>query len=161
MNLIAVVDDNWGVGYAGELLFNLPPDMQRFKTLTTGNVVVMGRTTFDSIKNPLPNRLNIVLSSKLKNISGAIVCKNIQELANEISNHKDKKVFVIGGETVYKQMLDYCEIAYITKVKKEVLADTYLTNLDSIQSWKLVEEGEIQNYNNLEFTFCKYEKIKY
>ncbi len=163
MNLIVAVDSNWAIGYNNSLLVKIPNDMKFFRNQTTGKVIVMGRKTFESFpqKQPLGNRTNIILSSnKNYSVKGAIVVHSIPELKKELEKYPVEDIYVIGGDSVYKALIDYCSVAYVTKILHEYQADTYFPNLDNMKEWVMREESEEQTYFNLEYTFTKYEKVK-
>lgn len=167
LNLIASVDKNWGIGNKGKLLLPIPKDMQIFKSLTVGNIIVMGRKTLESLPggNPLPDRINIVLT-KDKNYykDGVIVVNSISEVFDFINKKSLRKnIFVIGGESIYKQFLPYCDTAYITYIDKEFEADTHLENLDKIHDWKLIiKSGRYTDEkSNTDFYFRQYKKYKH
>lgn len=159
MNFIVAVDSNWAIGCRGDLLQHIPEDMNFFKEKTTGKVVIMGRTTLESLpgQKPLKDRINIVLTTN-KNLGteGIIICSSLDEVFKEIAKYKSEDVYVIGGESVYKQMLPYCEYGYITKINKEYNADRYFTNLDELNEWEMTYEGEVKKYKDIEFKFTTY-----
>lgn len=159
MILIACVDLNWGIGYKNNLLVNIPNDLKRFKKLTINKTIVMGRNTLESLPNsqPLRQRNNIVISTKLTPIN-TITYKSIDEFLNNI-DYISEDVFVIGGESIYKQLLPYCNKAYITKVYKSYKSDTYMTNLDKCDNWVISKESESKTYNDLTYKFLEYERI--
>lgn len=162
MNLIAAVDKNWGIGIKGELLISIPDDMKFFKNTTTGNIVVMGRKTLESFpgKRPLKNRTNIVVTSDMSyNADGAEAVHSIPELLEALKKFDSEKVYVIGGGTIYKQLLPYCDTAYITYIDYGYEADTFLNNLDEDDSWVLEEESEEQTYFDVEYYFRKYKRL--
>lgn len=160
MNIIANVDKNWAIGFKNSLLVTIPADMRFFREITTGKVVVMGRKTLESFPGgqPLKNRVNIVITSN-KNyaVKGAVVVHSVEEALEYTKQYKSEDIFVIGGETIYKQMLPYCNIAHITKTDFTYEADAYFPNLEQIEGWNLTEESEEQTYYDLEYRFCKYE----
>ena len=163
MKAIVAVDLNWGIGYKGNLLKPIGPDLKRFKELTINKVVVMGRETFESLpkKQPLKDRVNIVLStSGLINGEGVVVCNCLNQLFNELLKYNTDDVFVIGGESVYSQLLPYCTEAYITKIQNTYTADRYFTNLDKDDSWKLVYKSDLDTYDGVEFYYTKYIKSR-
>lgn len=163
MNLIAAVDSNWAIGNAGGLLVRIPNDMKYFRELTAQRVVVAGRKTIETFPGglPLQNRLNIILSGnkdyKLKN---AVVVHSLAELLLKTGQYDDSDIYVIGGQSVYAQLLAYCTTAYITKIEHTFAADAYLENLDKNKDWELAEESEEQTYFDLEYVFRKYVRIK-
>lgn len=160
MNLIAAVDKNWGIGLKNQLLVRIPEDMKHFRRMTTGKVVVMGRKTLESFPGgqPLSNRTNIVLTAdKNYRVKNAIVVHDMEELFIELKLYKSEDIFVIGGESIYHQLLDHCDTAYITKIDYEYQADVWFPNLDELQQWELTEESEEQTYFDLEYYFLKYQ----
>lgn len=161
MNLIAAVDKNWAIGKKGKLLVSIPDDMKFFRETTTGHVVVMGRKTLESFPNgkPLKNRTNIVVTSdKNYKVSDALVVNSIDELKAELAKYDSDDIYVIGGESIYRQLLDDCSRAYITKINFAYDADAYFPNLEEKPEWKLVKESEEETYYDIEFTFNTYER---
>lgn len=163
MTIVAAVDKNWGIGSKGQLLVKIPEDMEFFRQTTTGHVVIMGRSTWESIgkQGGLQNRINIVLSrNPAYKAKGAIVAGSIEEAVEKAREYRDKEWFVIGGGSVYQQMLPYCTKAYITYIDFAYSADSYMENLDNHPQWKLVKEGEEQTYFDLEYYFRIYYSAK-
>ncbi len=161
MKLIAAVDKNWGIGNKGKLLVSIPEDMKFFRETTTGNVVVMGKNTLLSFPNglPLKNRINIVLTTdKSFTAKDAVIVHSMEEAMEEIKKYNTENVYVIGGASIYQQMLDYCDTAYITYIDYSYDADTYFPNLDKKQEWEMVEESEEKTYFDVEYYFRKYVK---
>ena len=161
MNLIVAVDKNWAIGYKGDLLAKIPEDQKFFKKMTTGKVIIMGRKTLEAMPGgrPLPNRLNIVITNqKDYKVEDAVVVFSIEEALEAASSYKDEDVFVIGGETIYRQMLDLCTVAYITKIDNEYEADTFFPCLDKLEDWRLAKVTDGQVYQDLECGFCQYER---
>ncbi len=159
MNLIVAVDKNWAIGKDNKLLVSIPDDMKFFRETTTGKVVVMGRKTLESFPNskPLPNRVNIVLTrDKAYDAKGAVVVHSKEELDNELKKYNTEDIFIIGGESIYRLMLDECDRAFVTYVDYGYDADTYFPNLDEASNWKLAEESEEQTYYDIEFYFRTY-----
>ena len=158
MNLIVAVDNDWGIGCDGKLLFDIPEDMEYFRTKTAGKTVVMGLATLQSLpgSKPLRNRTNIVLSLDGTPIYGAIVCNSIEQVLSEAQKHNPDDVFIIGGESVYTAFLDYCSRAYITKVNAVRTADRFFPNIDEQDNWKLASESDVRTHGDLTFTFCEY-----
>ena len=160
MNLIAAVDKNWGIGLKNQLLVRIPEDMKRFRQITIGKVVVMGRKTLESFPGgqPLNNRTNIVLTTdKNYQVKGAIIVHDMEELFAELQQYQSEDIFVIGGESIYRQLLEQCDTAYITKIDYEYQADVWFPNLDELEQWELTEESEEQTYFDLEYYFLKYQ----
>lgn len=163
MNLIAAVDKNWAIGLNNKLLVSIPEDMKFFRATTTGKVIVMGRKTLESFPNglPLKNRVNIVLTSDENfRVKGAVIVHSMEELLEELKNFKSEDVYVVGGESIYRQLLDLCDVAHITKIEYEYEADSYFPNLDEMEEWVVTADSEEQTYFDLEFYFKKYEKKK-
>ena len=163
MNLIVAVDKNWGIGKNNKLLTSIPADMKFFVSKTTGNVVVMGRKTLESFPNkkPLKNRVNIVLTRNPDyQVEGAIVVRSDEELQAELAKYDSEKIFVIGGESIYKKMLNMCDVAYVTKIDYAYDADAHFPNLDEMDNWELAEVGEEETYFDLEYAFCTYRRVK-
>lgn len=159
MKAIVAVDLNWGIGCGGKLLQSIPEDMKFFKEKTIGNVVVMGRETFESLpgKKTLKDRVNIVLSrSESFNDDGLIVCNSIDETLKELQKYENDKIFIIGGETVYKQFLPYCNELYVTKIQNTYEADRFFPNIDIMSNWDLIKESEVKEYNNIRYVFSTY-----
>ena len=163
MKLIVAVDKNWAIGYRNELLVSIPADMRFFKDQTTGKVVVMGKNTLESFPGgkALKNRVNIVVAlEKSYKAPDAIVVNSIEDAIAEASKYDTDDVYVIGGASIYKQMLQFCDTAYVTKIDHAYVADTYFPNLDEDENWQMTEISEEQTYYDLEYRFTKYEKIK-
>lgn len=163
MNLIAAVDQNWAIGNKNQLLVRIPADQKFFRETTTGKVVVMGRKTLESFPNglPLKNRTNIVLTKdKNYEVKDAIVLHSLEELREELKKYPSEDIYVIGGETIYRQLLDDCDVAHITKIEFAYDADAYFPNLDELPEWKITADSEEQTYFDLEYFFYKYERVK-
>lgn len=161
MKLIAAVSENWGIGKDNNLLFNIPKDMKFFRETTLGKTVVLGRKNLESFPGcaPLKNRTNIILTrNKAFACDGAVVCGCIDEVLALPYDKED--MFVIGGEEIYRQMLQFCDTCYITKVYETVPADKFMVNLDESDEWELTESSEKIEDNGHTIQFCKYERIK-
>lgn len=131
VSIIAAVDRHRGIGYQNKLLFWLPNDLRRFKSLTTGNTIIMGRKTFESLpKGALPNRRNIVLSSQAGlSCSGAEVFFSLEEALD--SCRPDEQVYIIGGASVYHRSLPWADVLCMTEVDAEAeQADAYFPEID-------------------------------
>lgn len=163
MKMIVAVDKNWGIGKNNDLLVSIPADMKMFRTETSGRVVVMGRKTLESFPGglPLKNRTNIVLSGNPDyQVKGAIVVHSLQELLEEIKKYPKDQVYCIGGDSVYKMLLPYCDTAQVTKIDFAYEADRYFPNLDEMPQWQVAAESEEQTYFDLEYRFVRYERCK-
>lgn len=163
MNLIVAVDENWAIGYKNDLLIRIPADMKMFRQETTGKVVVLGRKTLETFPNgqPLKNRTNIILSTKKDyEVKDAIVVHSIEELLEELKNYPSEDIYIIGGETVYRQMLPYCDVAHVTRIDRKYEADAFFPNLEAEGNWEITAESDEQSYFDTTYTFVKYERTK-
>lgn len=163
MKAIVAVDLNWGIGYKGSLLVKIPEDMRFFKEMTLGKAVIMGRETYESLpgREPLWGRKNIVLSRKEGFKDCRItICRSIEDIHDITKEYKSDDVFVIGGESVYKQLLPFCTEAYITKIEHVYDADKFFADLDKDKSWELVSVSDLQVYKNISYRFTKYTNNK-
>ena len=159
MNLIAAVDKNWAIGLKNKLLVSIPADMKFFRETTTGKVVVMGRKTLESFPNqrPLKNRVNIVLTKDEAYQDNVIMAGKITD-REELAKYPSEDIYVIGGESIYRQLVDECDVAHITKIDYAYEADAYFPNLDEKEEWEITADSEEQTYFDLEYQFLKYEK---
>lgn len=161
MNIIAAVDNNWAIGSKNELLIRIPNDHKHFREETTGKVVVLGRKTLETFPQglPLKNRTNIILSSRLDyQVKDAVVVHSIDELLEELKKYRDEDIYIIGGESVYRQMLPYCNVAHITKIDHEYEADAYFPDLDRDDEWEITADSDEQTYFDIPYQFVKYER---
>ncbi len=160
MKAIVAVDLKWGIGKNNKLLFQIPADLKRFKELTNGGIVIMGRNTYESLpdKSGLPGRTNIVLSHKPINSPTIRSCE-FDGLMIEPDKHTDN-VFVIGGASVYKLLLPYCDTVYVTRITKTVDHDKKMVNLDGHPDWYVCNRSEmmhdIDRNSNEEIFFMYY-----
>ncbi|MCI8884258.1 MAG: dihydrofolate reductase [Lachnospiraceae bacterium] len=163
MNLIASADRNWAIGLNNKLLIRIPEDMKFFQKTTTGKVVVMGRKTLESLPGgqPLKNRTNIVLTSnRCFQVKGAKAVHSMEELLEELGQYRSEDIYIIGGESVYRELLGLCDVAHITKLEYEYEADAWFPNLEEEKGWELTGSSEEQTYFDLEYYFLKYERKK-
>lgn len=161
MNLIVAVDENWGIGNKNELLVRIPADMKFFRQETTGKVVVLGRKTLETFPQglPLKNRTNIILSSNPSyQVKDAIVVHSAEELLVELKNYEEEDIYIIGGESVYKQMLPYCKVVHVTKIDHAYEADAHFPNLDEDPAWEITADSDEQTYFDITYHFLKYER---
>ena len=163
MNLIVAVDKNWAIGLNNKLLAKNPEDLKYFKQMTLNKVVVMGRKTLESLPLglPLQNRTNIILTTNknYKRVDGETVVHSLQELEEELKKYKPEDIFVIGGESIYKQLLPHCKFAYVTKMENSFKADTWFPNLDELKQWKMILRSTEQAYSDIKFRYTKYQQI--
>lgn len=159
MNFIVVVDENYGIGYKDQLLTHIPEDLKYFKKMTLGNVIIMGRKTLEALPGgkPLPDRTTIVLTNNLEySHEDVIVVHSLDELFKCLKGYDDDHIFVAGGETIYQQLLPYCEFGYITFLKGSFNADKHMLPINTLLQWQKVWESEEKNHNGLLFRFTKY-----
>ena len=162
MNIIASADQNWAIGKDNQLLIRIPDDMKRFRQMTTGHVVVMGRKTLESFPNqaPLKDRVNIVMTTNPSyQPKGVVIVHSVEELKEELKKYNTQDVYVIGGDSIYRQLLDLCDTAYITKIDYAYAADAYLPNLEEWDDWKLCEESEEQTYCDVIYSYQTYRRV--
>lgn len=161
MNIIVAVDNNWAIGNKNKLLVTIPADHKNFRRETTGKVVVLGRKTLETFPQgmPLANRTNIILSANPDyQVKGAVVVHSKEELLQELSQYPEEDIYIIGGESVYRMMLPYCDVAHVTKLDHEYEADTYFPNLDQDEAWEITADSEEQTYFDIPYRFLKYER---
>jgi dihydrofolate reductase len=155
MNLIVAVDKNWGIGCQNKLLISIPEDMKFFRSETGGKVVVMGRKTLESFPGgqPLKNRTNIVLTKNPSyQVKGAIVLHSTEAVLEELKKYPTEDIYIIGGESIYREFLPYCDVAHVTRIDHAYEADAYFPNIDEMPEWELTGESEEKTYFDLEFT---------
>ncbi len=161
MNLIVAVDRNWAIGCKNNLLVRIPADHKNFRRETTGKVVVLGRKTLETFPQgmPLPNRTNIILSNNPSyQVKGADVVHSKEELLEKLKEYPSEDVYIIGGESVYRMMLPYCDVAHVTKIDHAYEADAYFPNLDEADEWEITADSDEQTYFDLAYQFVKYER---
>lgn len=159
MNVIVAVDKNWGIGKDNKLLVSIPSDMKFFREETMNKVVVMGRKTLESFPNglPLKRRTNIVLTKDRNyKVKDAILVHSVEELMEELKKYDSEDIYVIGGDSIYRQLLPYCDVAHVTKIDYAYEADSYFPNLDEMSDWTVERTSEELTYFDLEYMFVKY-----
>ena len=159
--MIVAVDNNWAIGSKGGLLVRIPNDHKNFRQETTGKVVVLGRKTLETFPQgmPLQNRTNIILSTNPDyKVKDAVVVHSKEELLEELSKYQDDEIYIIGGESVYRMMLPYCDTAHVTKIDHIYEADAYFPNLDEMDEWEITNDIEEQTYFDIAYQFVKYER---
>ena len=162
MNLIVAVDENWAIGNKDDLLIRIPADHKNFRQETTGKVVVLGRKTLETFPQglPLKNRTNIIMSTNPAfKVKDALVVHDLEELLKELEKYDSEDVYIIGGESVYRQMLPYCDVAHVTKIDHAYEADAYFPNLDDSSEWQITADSEEQTYFDITYHFLKYERV--
>lgn len=158
MNLIVAVYADWGIGRDGTQPIALSADRKFFRETTRGATVIVGRRTTEDFpgQKPLPGRKNIVLSRSGGEIPGFVLCDSPEKALQMTEN--DEKVFVIGGGSIYRQMLPLCDTAYVTKVHAQVESDTSFPNLDEDENWVLAEILQSGEENGIAYEMCLYKR---
>ena len=162
MKAIVAVDEYYGIGKDGNLLFRISDDLKRFKKLTEGRAVIMGRRTLESLPGgkPLPDRINFVLTqNKEYNQLGIIPIHSLDEMQEIFQTLRSDNIFVIGGASVYAQLLEYCDTVYMTKVYKHEIADAIFPDLPN-DEWNLVSKSDrlTDEKTGLVFRYLVYER---
>ena len=154
--IVAIAEHN-AIGINNKLLCYLSEDLRRFKQITSGHKIIMGKTTYFTIpKRPLPNRTNIVLSKSEKIIEGCVIANSIEEV---IKICKDEECFIIGGSLVYKQFLPFANKIYLTKIHHTFEADTYFSDIN-FDEWEIVSESDIlkDEKSGILYSFIDYKR---
>jgi dihydrofolate reductase len=164
MTLIAAVDKHWGIVYRGAPLLRVSADLRRFRALTMGHALLMGRKTFESLPRRgsppwlLPGRAHVVLSRDAGfNPPGVTVLRNLDEAR---AYAQTREAFLIGGGEVYAALLDSCTLAHITKIDASREADAFMPDLDARPDWRLVDAGPWMEEDGVRFRFCAYAPIR-
>lgn len=165
ISIIVAASDNLAIGKDNKLLWTLPSDMNYFKRITNGNMVIMGKNTWESIPikyRPLPNRDNVVLTRDLEyEASGASIVNDLDILLQTLkTGYPDKEAFVIGGGEIYKKAFKYVDKVYLTRVHTEIDGDTFLEGFDK-NEWVLNYKSDMMTENGLDFTFEVYDRITF
>ena len=163
MNLIVAVDRNWGIGYKGRLLVSIPNDHKMFRKETLNKVIVYGRKTLETfpLSQPLDRRTNIILSRNPDyQVRGAVVVHSIEELLKELEKYDSGDVYIIGGESIYRQMLPWCDTAHVTMIDYAYQADAFFPDLDKDPEWEITADSEEQTYFDIPYTFVRYSRKK-
>ena len=159
MELIVAVYDDWGIGKDGTQPVALSADRKFFRETTKGAMVIVGRKTLADFPGgrPLPNRVNVVMTRQDTEIADVLICHSPED-AVELAKTA-QRAMVIGGGSIYKQMLPYCDTAYITKVHAAPESDTFFPNLDEDRGWKLCEILQSGEENGIGYEMCLYKRI--
>jgi len=160
MNAIVVADQNWGIGCGGKLLAHLPGDLNYFKEKTLGNTIIIGRETFDSMGGRLlPGRETLILSRNPDFKADCPVFHSLEETLEYVKDKPGEKIFVAGGEAIYRLFLPFCDAFFVTKILKEFEADRYFPNLDaSPEEFAVNWSSDIMEENAVKYQFIKYIK---
>ncbi|OFY65846.1 MAG: diacylglycerol kinase [Bacteroidetes bacterium RBG_13_43_22] len=161
ISIIAAVSEDLGIGKNNDLLWHIPEDLKRFKRLTYGNTVIMGKRTWESLpKRPLPGRKNVVITDiPHENFENAVTACSIEESLAKCE--KGEEIFIIGGGSIYKQFMPLADRLYITHVHKNTPADVYFPRIDR-KVWKVIEKEEFKAIEDhqVPYTYIVYERRK-
>lgn len=168
MKFVVAVDKEWGIGNKGDLLARVKNDLANFRRLTKDKVVVYGSNTLSTFPNGsvLPKRVNIVLNPDINFApQGAIVVHSLDELFKTLEAYDTNDVFVIGGASVYKQLIPYCDTGYVTVFNRSFEKDVYIPDLDKDNDWtriyeseKMLSDPKTDSMESLEYVFTEYIK---
>lgn len=160
MELIVAVYEDWGIGKDGTQPIALSADRRFFRETTRGATVIVGRKTAADFPGgrPLPGRENVLLSRSVDKAEGFTVCKSPEEAVRYAK--KAQRTMVIGGGSIYRQMLPYCDVAYVTKVRCQVESDTWFPNLDQDPQWNMEEVLQRGEEDGISYEMCLYKRIK-
>lgn len=160
MQAIVNVSENWGIGFGGQLLFRISADLRRFRQLTEGKTVILGRKTLRTFPGgrPLPNRQNLILSHQAAfQVEGAQVFSGMEALLQAVAGLPKDQLAVIGGASVYRALLPYCTGAQVTRTLASPPADCFFPNLDELPGWHCCAVSPVQEENGLRFQYLTYE----
>ena len=163
MNLIAAVDRNWAIGNKGQLLVRIPNDHKMSRQETMDKVIVYGRKTLETfpLSQPLDRRVNIILSKNPDlRVRHAQVVHSVEELLEVCRAYDSNDIYIIGGASVYSQLLPYCDTAHITKIDYAYEADAFFPNLDEDPEWEITADSYEMTYFDIAYQFVKYERRK-
>ncbi len=163
MNAIVAVDKNWGIGNRGQLLVSIPGDHKNFRRLTLDKTVVYGRKTLETfpMRQVLDRRDNIILTRNQNlSVRGALMVHSVEELLRAVKDKNPDDVYVIGGASVYRELLPYCDKVIVTKIDLAYEADAYFPNLDKDPDFEITDESEEATYFDAVYTFVTYTRRK-
>ena len=171
MNIVVAVDSEWGIGLKDQLIVRITEDMKRFRSLTIGKIVVLGRKTLETFPDsrPLEQRINIIMTRHDDfAVGAALICHSMGELAKLLQELPDENIYVIGGASIYELLLPFCRYAYVTRVEYAGQADRFFPTLDELPAWQLVDPGQrliskgtinaSGDTAELAYRFCLYEQ---
>lgn len=159
MKAIVAVDSNWGIGRDNNLLISIPEDMKFFREKTMGKTLILGRKNLESFPNkkPLKNRRHIVLTrNKDYEADGVEIVYSIDEALEKVKDIDSDDIYVVGGQSVYEDFFNYCDIIYVTKIKKDLNAEKFFPNLDKLENWEKIYESEKNEHKGIEYIFTTY-----
>ena len=167
MRIIVAVDENWNIGADNALLYSIAEDLKRFRRLTAGKTVIMGRKTLESFPSgkPLPKRRNIVLSHSAE-IEGAEMSRTIAQARAMVRG--ETMPYIIGGESIYRAFLPYCRVAQVTKILQTTEnADAAFPDLDAMAEWRLIKQSPVQigldrnSGRDVAYQYCTYVRVQW
>lgn len=163
ISAIVAVDNNYGIGYQNKLLEHIPEDLKYFKSLTINKVVIMGRKTYDSLpRKPLPNRLNIVITrSPVVSDDDNVIFMDLEQVkAWLLKNKSEKDIFIIGGESIYKELMPFYDDIYLTKIylNHENVDKYFPVNVEKDSAWLATAIGEIKKHKDIAYQFRHYNR---
>lgn len=158
ISIIVAVSEDWGIGKDNELLWHISEDLKRFKTLTSGNAVIMGKMTWESLpKKPLPNRKNIVITDNPKEaFENAVTAYSIDDSLTKCS--PGEEIFIIGGGSIYRQFMPLANRLFITHVHRKAPADIYFPEID-LKIWEVTDQEEFTS-GEVPYTYTIYQRRK-
>jgi len=158
ISIIVAVSEDLGIGKDNELLWHISEDLKRFKSLTTGNAVIMGKKTWESLpRKPLPGRKNIVLTDNRQEvIENAITAYSLQDAISKCSS--EEEIFIIGGGSIYRQYMPLADRLFITHVHRKAAADIYFPEIDPLV-WEVTEKEEFID-GDIPYTYTIYDRKK-
>ena len=161
MNILVTVDERWAIGNNDKLLVQIPKNQKLFMEETAGKVVVVGRKALQTFPQgmPLQGRTTIVLSkNRSLKIKGATVVHSLNELLKELKKYPDEDIYIVGGESVFAQLMPYCNVAHVTKIDHAYAANKYFPDLDKSPDWEITAESDEQTYFDIAYEFRRYER---
>lgn len=159
MKAIVAVDSKWGIGRDNNLLISIPEDMKFFREKTMGKTLILGRKNLESFPNkkPLKNRRHIMLTKNRDyKAEGVEIVYSIEEALEKIKDIDSDDVYVVGGQAIYEDFLDYCDIIYVTKIQKDLNAEKFFPNLDKLENWEKIFESDENNHKEIKYTYTTY-----
>ena len=161
ISIIVAVSEDWGIGKDNELLWHISEDLKRFKKLTSGNAVIMGKKTWESLpRRPLPGRKNIVVTDDPnESIENSVTAYSIDDALDKCGPAEE--IFIIGGGSIYRQFMPIADRLFITHVHKKAPADIYFPEIDR-SIWEIIEKEEFKTdeNNSIPYTYTIYERRK-
>lgn len=155
--IAAIASGNRALGLNGRLIYHIPDDLKRFKEITSGHAIIMGRKTFESIGHPLPNRTNIVITNDTGYLASGIIVVHSLDEAFELAEEKEgDEIFIIGGGQIYQEARGLADKLYLTIVEGNPQADTFFPDYSDFK--KVTYESETQEHDGLKYKFLELEK---